>query len=82
MEHNLGRLRRQRNALAIFAVAIFLAGFGATLPHALAQYRALRAARNELVALQKQLVRLQNEILDSQSDLITVQRQVRAAQGN
>lgn len=74
------QLRRQRNVAGVLAVGVLLIGFATTLPKCLAQYRALRAARNELTDLQSQIHSLQGRIVEAQRQLGEQQRRILALQ--
>ncbi len=74
------RLRRQRNAAGVFAVALVLVGFGLAMPRSLARYRSLRAAQAELVDLQLRITSAQSQIVDGQKQIVELQRQITVLQ--
>ena len=72
----LQHLRRQRNAAALAAVLMVLAGFAVTFPRSLARYRSLRAAQAELIDLQNKIYHTQYRILDYQRLIREAQQQI------
>lgn len=63
----------------LLAGVLLLGGLGVTIPRSLSRYRALRAAQEELTALQLEINRLQFHIVDRQKRTLELQRQIQAA---
>jgi hypothetical protein len=78
-DHEIGRLRRQRNLFAAVA-ACALASIGLWVPRKLANYRELKAANAHLVELQASIVSAQRKIMTAQEEIQGYQQTVRAIQ--
>jgi CHASE1-domain containing sensor protein len=77
-QSEIRRLKRQRNLASVIAVAIIAVGMTVCVPRGIERRKRLRAADDELIALQARIEDTQNQIRGVQAQIIQTQADIRS----